>query len=61
MKQNQKLTLNMVLTSLVNNQKLFDSVVDDVENRFKTKIDKVKLHAMLNVIDVEVKDEPIFV
>jgi len=51
----------MVLTSLVNNQKLFDSVVDDVENRFKTKIDKVKLHAMLNVIDVEVKDEPIFV
>lgn len=61
MKQNQKLTLNMILTSLVNNQSLFDSVVEDVESRFKTKIDKQKLHAMLNVVEVEVKDEPVLV
>lgn len=51
----------MVLTSIVNNQELFDNVVDDMEDRFKTKIDKKRLYAFLNVVEPKVNYDPIFV
>jgi len=57
----QQKVLNMILTSLVNNDAILKEVVDDVECRFKTKMDIDKVRSFLIVVEPEVKDEPLFV
>lgn len=61
MKLGQQGAIDMVLTSIVNNEPIFNEIVLDIENRFKTKVDKDKLFAFLNVVDVKVSNEPILV
>jgi len=41
----------MVLTSIVNNEYIFNSLCDDINNRFKTVIDREKLHNLLNTFE----------
>jgi len=43
--------IDMVLTSVVNNQYIFNSLCDDINNRFKTVIDREKLHNFLNTYE----------
>jgi hypothetical protein len=45
----------MVLTSLVNNKTLLKKVAEDMEARFKLEIDKDKLEAFLNTVEIDVK------
>lgn len=61
MKLSQQGMMDMVLTSIVNNDTILNEIVLDIENRFKTKVDKNKLNAFLNVVEVKVNDEPILV
>lgn len=61
MKLSQQGMMDMVLTSIVNNETILDDIVLDIENRFKTKVDKNKLNAFLNVVEVKLNDEPILV
>ena len=61
MKISQQGAIDMVLTSIVNNETIFNSVVDDMENRFKTKIDRDKLYQFLNVVEPRLNYEPILV
>lgn len=61
MKLSQQGMMDMVLTSIVNNETILNEIVLDIENRFKTKIDKNKLNAFLNVVEVKVNNEPILV
>ena len=49
---------DMILTSIVNNDKILNDIIDDVEVRFKTKLDREKLETYLNTVDIEYK-EPI--
>lgn len=49
-------TINMVLTSLVNNESLYKDLVLDIESRFKTKIDPNKLKNFLETVEVDTKD-----
>jgi len=49
---------DMILTSIVNNDKILNDIIDDVEIRFKTKLDREKLETYLNTVDIEYK-EPI--
>lgn len=55
---NAKNTLEKILTSIVNNDKILNDIIDDVEVRFKTKLDRKKLETYLNTVDIEYK-EPI--
>ncbi len=48
-------TVNMVLTSLVNNKALLQKVAADMEHRFKLEIDEEKLEAFLNTVEINVK------
>ena len=48
-------TVNMVLTSLVNNKALLMKVAKDMEDRFKLEIDEEKLEAFLNTVEIDVK------
>ena len=48
-------TVNMVLTSLVNNKSLLEKVAQDMEERFKLEIDEKKLEAFLNTVEIDVK------
>ena len=48
-------TVNMVLTSLVNNKSLIKKVAEDMEKRFKLEIDEEKLEAFLNTVEIDVK------
>ena len=48
-------TVNMVLTSLVNNKALLQKVAADMEQRFKLEIDEEKLEAFLNTVEIDVK------
>ena len=48
-------TVNMVLTSLVNNKTLLKKVAEDMEERFKLEIDEDKLEAFLNTVEIDVK------
>lgn len=48
-------TVNMVLTSLVNNKALLKKVAKDMEERFKLEIDEEKLEAFLNTVEIDVK------
>jgi len=46
--------IEMILTSIVNNEELMNSLISDIEDRFKTKLDKDKLEKFLNTVDVTV-------
>ena len=48
-------TVNMVLTSLVNNKPLLKKVAKDMSKRFKIEIDEDRLEAFLNTVEVDVK------
>ena len=48
-------TVDMVLTSLVNNKTLLNHVAKDMEDRFKLEIDEEKLEAFLNTVEINVK------
>lgn len=48
-------TVNMVLTSIVNNPAILNKIVKDIKSRFKVDVDKEKLQAYLNTVEVEVK------
>lgn len=48
--------LDMVLTSIVNNDLLFNKLVLDIEDRFKSKIDSNKLKSFLETVEVDTKD-----
>jgi len=45
------LALEMVLTSIVNNNNILNDIIEDIEIRFKTKIDKEKLVNYLSAIE----------
>lgn len=51
-----KNTINMILTSLVNNNNLLEEVVGDIKSRFKISLDVTKLQNLLNVVEVNVDD-----
>lgn len=46
--------IEMILTSIVNNETILNTVIDDVEERFKVKLDKNRVEAFLNTVDVSV-------
>ena len=46
--------IEMILTSIVNNEELMNSLISDIEDRFKTKLDKDRLEKFLNTVDVTV-------
>jgi len=48
-------TVNMVLTSIVNNPSILKKIVKDIKNRFKIDIDETKLESFLNTVEIEVK------
>lgn len=48
-------TVNMVLTSIVNNKTILKKIVSDIKKRFKIDVDEEKLEAFLNTVEVEVK------
>lgn len=48
-------TVNMVLTSIVNNKSILKKIATDMKNRFKLEVDEEKLEAFLNTVEVEVK------
>ena len=52
----QNCTVNMVLTSLVNNKPLLKKLAKDMEKRFKIEIDENKLEAFLNTVEINVKN-----
>lgn len=49
------LALEMVLTSIVNNNNILNDIIEDIEIRFKTKIDKEKLGNYLSAIEPSVE------
>ena len=48
-------TVNMVLTSIVNNPSILKKIAKDIKKRFKTDIDEKKLEAFLNTVEIDVK------
>lgn len=48
-------TVNMVLTSIVNNDSILKKIAKDMKKRFKMEIDEQKLLAFLNTVEVDVK------
>ena len=48
-------TVNMVLTSIVNNESILKKIAKDMKKRFKIEIDEQKLLAFLNTVEVDVK------
>jgi len=46
--------IEMILTSIVNNEELMNCLISDIEDRFKTKLDKDRLGKFLNTVDVTV-------
>jgi len=48
-------TVNMVLTSIVNNPSILKKIAKDIKNRFKIELDEKKLEAFLNTVEIEVK------
>lgn len=49
-------TVNMVLTSIVNNPIILKKIAIDMRRRFKIEIDEAKLEAYLNTVEVEIKN-----
>jgi hypothetical protein len=47
-------TLDLVLTSIINNESIFKSIVEDMQERFKIQFDKQQLHNFLNVAEFKV-------
>jgi len=48
-------TVNMVLTSIVNNPSILKKIAKDINKRFKIELDEKKLEAFLNTVEIEVK------
>lgn len=48
-------TVDMVLTSIVNNKKLMRAIVEDMNERFNIQVDIEKLEAYLNTVEIEAK------
>lgn len=48
-------TVDMVLTSIVNNKKLMRAIVEDMNERFNIQVDTEKLEAYLNTVEIEAK------
>jgi len=48
-------TVNMVLTSIVNNKTILKKIASDIKKRFKIEVDENKLEAFLSTVEVEVK------
>lgn len=48
--------VDMLLTSLVNNDSLLNKTIEDVYARFNTKLDKDKLRTYLDTVEVTVKE-----
>jgi len=48
-------TVNMVLTSIVNNPSILKKISKDINKRFKVEVDEKKLEAFLNTVELEVK------
>jgi hypothetical protein len=48
-------TVNMVLTSIVNNPSILKKISKDIKKRFKVEVDEKKLEAFLNTVELEVK------
>jgi hypothetical protein len=44
--------MDMILTSLTNNDDILDNVIDDVELRFHLKLNKEQLRRYLSVADI---------
>lgn len=53
--------LEMILTSLVNNEDALTSVISDVEDRFKVSLDRKKVEAFLNTVEVDVDNSINFI
>jgi hypothetical protein len=49
---NNDAVLDMVLTSIVNNRSILNSIASDVNERFKVKLNEQDLENYLNVIEV---------
>lgn len=49
---NNDAVLDMVLTSIVNNRSILNSIASDVNERFKAKLNIQDLENYLNVIEV---------
>jgi len=50
-------TVNMVLTSIVNNKTILTKIVKDIKKRFKVDVDEKKLEAFLSTVEVDVKNQ----
>ena len=48
-------TVNMVLTSIVNNSSILKKLAKDMNKRFKIDVDEKKLEAFLSTVEIEVK------
>lgn len=48
--------LDMILTSISNNSMLLENIIEDIDNRFHTKLDKNKLQHYIDTVEVEVKE-----
>jgi len=48
-------TVNMVLTSIVNNPSILKKISKDIKKRFKVEVDEKKLEAFLSTVEVDVK------
>ena len=48
-------TVNMVLTSIVNNPSILSKIAEDIKNRYKMDLDEKKLEDFLNTVEIEVK------
>jgi len=48
-------TVDMVLTSIVNNKRVMRAIVEDMNERFNIKVDEEKLEAYLNTVEIDAK------
>lgn len=48
-------TVDMVLTSIVNNKNILSSIAKDMEERFNINVDVDKLEDYLNTVELEAK------
>lgn len=48
-------TVDMVLTSIVNNKRVMRAIVEDMKERFNIDVDEEKLEAYLNTVEIDAK------
>lgn len=48
-------TVDMVLTSVVNNKRLITAIAEDMNERFNINVNIEKLEAYLNTVEIEAK------